>query len=349
MSFKDFTKDIQKNRLKPIYLFYGEEKYLIDYSINLLRQNYVSDGLEILNYIVLDGEIIGMEDIYDACETLPFMSEKKIVIIKNLGIFGGKGKGSVSEEFKGKENELKDYIATLEDYISLVFVEKRGNIDRRKGIIKTINKFGKVVEFTRLRGKDLNNWVKDTFKKHGKTVSYYDLNYFIQNSSYLDREGNKNLYDLKNEISKIVNFTGDKKEITKKDIDETMTKSLDTNIFSLLNSIGEKDINNSLKVFHEMCVSNEPIPLILYMIIRQLRLIFMLKLLKEKGYDKKTAMRKLKIGDYQYNIFLKQSRNFSKSQLEKALILCLESDEKIKSGIMDGELTLEVLIVKMCS
>ncbi|HHV27524.1 MAG TPA: DNA polymerase III subunit delta [Tissierellia bacterium] len=349
MRFEDFIKDMREDKIKPVYLFYGEEDYLIDYSIKSLKEKYVNEGLETLNYIVLDGDNIEMSHIYDACETLPFMSEKKVVIIKNLGIFGSKTKGQGAEYFNQKKDELKKYISTLEDYICLVFVEKNTNIDKRKGIIKSINKFGRVIEFTKLKGRDLNNWIGKAFKKYGKIISYNNINYFIQHSSYFDRDINKSLYDLENEIIKLVNFTGDRKEINVKDIDEVMTKSLDTNIFNLLNSIGEKDINNSLKVFHEMCVSNEPIPLILYMIIRQLRLILMLKLLKEKGYDKRTIMGKLRIGDYQYKIFSNQSKNFSNAKLEESLNLCLESDENIKTGVMDDKLALEMLIVRMCS
>lgn len=237
----------------------------------------------------------------------------------------------------------------MEDYICLVFVEKNTSIDKRKGIIKSINKFGRIIEFTKLKGRDLNNWIEKAFKKYGKNISYNNINYFIQHSSYFNKDINKSLYDLENEVIKLVNFTGNRKEINVKDIDRVMTKSLDTNIFNLLNSIGEKDINNSLKVFHEMCISNEPIPLILHMIIRQLRLILMLKLLKEKGYNKGTIIGKLKIGDYQYKIFSNQSKNFSKVKLEESLNLCLESDKYIKTGMINDKLALEILIVKMCS
>lgn len=349
MKFEVFLKDIKEDKLKPVYLFYGEEDYLMDYSIETLKQKYINKGLESLNYILLDGDIIEMKDIYDACETLPFMSEKKIVIIKNLGIFGSKTKGQAAEYFNNKRDELKNYILTLEDYICLVFLEKNINIDKRKALIKSIKKSGEIIEFTKLKGRDLNNWINKAFKKHKKTISYQNINYFIQHSLYFDRDMKKSLYDLENEIIKLVNFTGDRKEITAKDIDVVMAKSLDTNIFNLLNSIGQKNINNALIVFNEMCISNEPIPLILHMIIRQLRLIFIFKLLKDKGYDRKSTMGKLKVGIYEYEKISNQSRNFSNIQLEKALKMCLECDENIKTGIMDGKLALEMLIVKMCS
>src|SRR5690606_34931327 len=133
MRFEDFIKDMREDKIKSVYLFYGEEDYLIDYSIKSLKEKYVNEGLETLNYIVLDGDNIEINHIYDACETLPFMSEKKVVIIKNLGIFGSKTKGQGAEYFNQKKDELKNYISTLEDYICLVFVEKNTNIDKRKG------------------------------------------------------------------------------------------------------------------------------------------------------------------------------------------------------------------------
>ncbi|MCW7999795.1 hypothetical protein CFK35_18165 [Clostridium sp. cpc1] len=89
-----------------------------------------------------------------------------------------------------------------------MFVEKNTNIDKRKGIIKSINKFGRVIEFTKLKGRDLNNWIEKAFKKYRKTISYNNINYFIQHSSYFDRDINKSLYDLENEIIKLVASQG---------------------------------------------------------------------------------------------------------------------------------------------
>ncbi len=63
-----------------------------------------------------------------------------------------------------------------------------------------------------------------------------------------------------------------------------MTRPLEMNIFNLLNAISQKDGEMALRLFNEMYISNEPILIILHMIIRQLRNMLKYKLLMEKGY-----------------------------------------------------------------
>ncbi|WP_077368004.1 DNA polymerase III subunit delta [Anaerosalibacter sp. Marseille-P3206] len=349
MTYQDFIIDINKNKLKTLYLFYGEEEYLIDYSLKLLKDKYIDSSFETLNYQILEGKDIQFEDIQNACETLPFMSEKKIVVVKDLGIFSRKKRGEVADEKPSKKKDpLKEYLQTLADYVCLIFVEKEGKVDKSKAIVKTIGKTGEIVEFSKLKGNNLNEWIVNTFKKYGKTIAPYTLNYLIEFSFYFSRDSNKTLYDLENEILKLSNFVGDKKEVTKTDIDNVMAKSLETNIFALLDSISTKNVNNSIKIYNEMCASDVPFLKILHMIVRQFRLIKHYIVFTKGGYVGGDAMSKLKISSFEYNKIARQSQNFSLKQLNRALDLCLECDKLIKTGSMDSKLAIEMLIIKLC-
>ena len=349
MTYQNLIVDINKNKLNTIYLFHGEEDYLIDYTLKLIKDKYIDNCFETLNYQILEGKDIQFEDIHNACETLPFMSEKKIIVVKDLGIFSRKKKGEISEAKPSKKKDpLIEYVKTLADYVCLIFVEKERKVDKSKSIVKTIGKTGEVVEFNKLRGKDLNDWISNTFKKHNKTISQYSLNYFIEYSFYFSRESNKTLYDLENEIVKLSNFVGEKKEVTIDDINNVMAKSLETNIFTLLDSISTKNVNNSIKIFNEMSTSNGRYLKILHMIVRQFRLIKHCIVLTDGGYVGKDAMAKLKIGSYEYNKIARQSHNFNLVKVNKALNLCLDCDKRIKTGSMDSKLAIEMLIIKLC-
>lgn len=349
MTYQDFTVNINKGKLKTLYLFYGEEDYLIDHTLKLLKDKYIDNSFETLNYQILEGKDIQFEDIHNACETLPFMSDKKIVVVKDLGIFSRKKRGEkVDEKPSKRKDPLKEYIQTLADYVCLIFIEKEGKVDKSKAIVKAISKTGEVVEFNKLKGNNLNEWIENTFKKYGKTISPYTLNYLIEYSFYFSRDTNKTLYDLENEIFKLSNFIGEKSEVTKTDIEYVMARSLETNIFALLDSISAKNVNNSIKIYNEMSISNEPYLKILHMIVRQFRLIKHYCVFTSGGYVGKDAMSKLRIGSYEYNKIARQSKNFNLDQLNIYINLCLDCDKLIKTGSMDSKLAIEVLIIKLC-
>ncbi len=350
MTYKELNKQIKKKNINTVYLFYGEEEYMIDCFVDKIKETFIPKEMESLNLNILDGSSADLKTIYNACETLPFMSDKRIVIIKNLNIFSRKS-GSSKDEIVLNKNDIKKlekYLSDLANYICIIFVEKGKKADKGKRIVKKINQMGGLVEFDKLKGRDLDNWIEKSFSEQGKKISRYNINYFIQMSSYFDKNYDKTLYDLKNEIIKLSNYVGSRKEVTKEDIENIVAKALEKNIFRLLNSISEKNVDGSLKIFNEIYLSNEPIPLILHMIIRQFRLLLMYKILKNKGYDDNISSKKMKVKFYEFNKLKNYSRNFSIDQLEKALNHCLEVDKIIKTSSANERLIMEMLLINLC-
>ena len=239
MNYKQFVDNVKSKKLKSVYLFYGEEVYLIDYAIKKLKETYISKSLEALNYKVLAGEDINFEKILNACETLPFMADKKIVIIKEFPLLKTNKMGIQNTESELGEI-LADYLLKLDDYIILLFIIRDKDVKKTNPIFKAIKKAGDIVEFNRLKGRELTTWVENRFKAKKRKISKENAKYIIQQSLYYDSNSNKTLYDLENEIIKICNYVNDNSEITKDIIDNVMVKTLDMNIFNLLNEISNK-------------------------------------------------------------------------------------------------------------
>lgn len=346
MNYKDFIEDVKKGKLKTVYLFYGEEEYMMDHTLKVLKETYISESLETLNYVVIEGEDISFDKILNACETLPFMSEKKLVIIKDLPLLTGKKNIQTTEPVDGKV--LADYLLELACYVVLVFTVKDKDIKKSNPVYKSIKKVGDIVEFNRLRGKDLSTWVENRFKLSKRKISKANVNYFIKQSFYLDANSEKTLYDLENEILKICNYVNLNCEVTKDIIDNVMAKTLEMNIFNLLNEISNKRGANAIRIFNEMYMSNKPALFILHMIIRQLRNMLQYKVIKRKGYSEKEALEKMKLSKFEFNKVADQSRNFTISQLEEAMKHCLRADESIKLSFMDERLAMEILISNLC-
>jgi len=333
--------------MKPVYLFFGQEMYLIDYMVKYVKKYFIDESLESLNYVVLEGESVELDNIIDACETLPFMSEKKVVIIKDLPqlVEGGDKLAGLKE---GDIKFLSQYITKLDSYVCLIFTIKSAKIIKTSSLYKAIKKAGDIVEFNKLRGSDLNSWVEQKFNGFNKKISKANVNYFIQQSFYFDSSSNRTLYDLENEINKICNYRSGNKEITKEDIDNVMSKSLEMNIFNLLASISNRNGEEALRKFNEIYLTNEPVLRILYMIARQLRNMLNYRILKEKGYSNNDVENKMGIKPFELQKISLQSKNFTIDQLEKAMFYCLETDNRLKTSSIDERLAMEVLITNLC-
>ena len=346
MNYKDFIKVLKSKDLKSVYLFYGEEEYLIDHSFKLIKDNLIDPTFEPLNYMAFEGKDLEFATIMNACETLPFMADKKIVVIKDLPLF--KSKKEEKSTTPASKDPLVNYIGDLEEHIILIFVEKTKTIRKSNALYKRINKYGDVIEFTKLKGMDLDNWIEETFKKQGKNINKANINYFIEYSSYLDKNKDKTLYDLENEIIKISNYSPETKEITRNEIELLMEKPLEMNVFNLLNNIAQKNGKSALKLFNEMYLSGQPILFILHMIVRQLRNMLKYKILKESGYGSGESLKKMGISPYEYKKVSQQSNNFTITQLENALEYALDTDRKIKSTSIEDKLLMEILIANLC-
>lgn len=341
MSYEGFIKNIKNRELKKVYLCYGTEGYLRDWILKELKKNLIDEAFETLNFVYYDGKEIDFDTIVNACETLPFMSDIKIVVVEDSPLVTSGKAGNQDEE-----SMLNKYLPTLSESTCLVFIVNEEKVDKRKKIIKTIMKTGELIQINKINDRDLIKWVEKTFRKNKKMISKGDINYFVQTIGYSEYNNEKTLYDLENEIMKLSNYIGDRESISKDDIDRNITKSLENNIFKLLDSIGKKNPSIALKVLNEMIIGNEPIQKIIFMIIRQIRLLYMSKILTEKGYNQGDIAKKMGVHSYSAQKVIQQSRSFTSEELERALKKCLKVDESIKKGLIDNKLAVETLIIE---
>lgn len=339
LMYNEFLKEIKADSLNSAYLFIGEEEYLMNEIIDLLKVKYIESSLETLNFSIIDGKEGSLDSVINACETLPFMSSKKIVLVKDITTL-------LDKEPSGEEDALYNYLDNLGSYLILIII---GNdLKKTTKLYKYFNKSNKAVEFPNLKGKELNSWIEDILKKYNRNMNLANINYFAQQTSYNSRNTNITLYDLENELLKLINYTKNS-EISKEDINTVLIKSIDTNIFDLLAAINRGDSDNSLAIFNDMYMQNEPIQKILVMITRQIRLMLGYKLYRNKGYGEGEIQDKLIIKSFEYSKISSQSKSFTIKQLENTLNKILLLDKQIKTTSNDEKVLMEMLLIGICN
>ena len=212
-----------------------------------------------------------------------------------------------------KDAEIIEKYIENENPLTTLFLIVRGEkIDSRKKITKQLQKKGKILEFN----EDIN--IDNLIKKELKD---YKIDYQLK----LYKENN---------------------EITKEDILNVTTKTIEIDIFKLIDDIVKGNKEEGIEIYHEMLKVNEEPLKIVIMLANQFRIMYQSKELTFKGYTEKDIASLLKIHPYRVKLALQNSRNYTSKTLLKYLNELADIDIGIKTGKLNKDLALELFILK---
>ena len=329
---KDLKADIKNMSFKRAYLLYGEEKFLVKYYENQIKDTLLPPGSQIMNLDIFEGKSASSERIADACRTAPFMNDYRLVLVRGSKLFiTGR---------KADSDFLSGFLEEIPDSTVLVFIEDE--IDKRSRMFKKLGETGRTLEFKTPTDKELFEWVNNMVKKRGGSISRDAVQLLLRTAAH-------NMDALSAEIEKLTGYVGAGKEIKVSDIESVCTPALETRIFDLVDAVGEKKPERALDIFNNMLLMKEQPLIVLTMIARQFRLVLQAKELAEKGRSNNEIADFLSIRGFVVTECLRQGLGFKTDDLIAALKDCLEADINIKSGRISDELAVETLIVKYAS
>jgi len=317
-------RDINGGRLEKVYLFHGEERFLVRHYTDAVRE-LAGSGM---NTDVFEGEKVSVDEIINAAETLPFLGDSRLVIVNGSKLFAS-GKKNESEK-------MAEYIKETPDSTVILFTET--DVDKRGKLYKRTAEAGAAVEFTTPSEGELIRWLDKVFGKSGKKISPAAANFLIRYAA-------GNMEDYIREAEKLISFT-DSDEITTADIESVCTKSLEAKIFDLVAAIGNRNAEAALQIYTNLLFAKEAPVVILSMIARQFRLILQCGHLRNAGASPAKIASELGLRDFIVRECTLQSKNFGEQTLLRALDDCLETDVNIKTGQMADRLAAELLIIK---
>ncbi|KPI50869.1 DNA polymerase III subunit delta [Clostridioides difficile] len=342
MNYKDIIRNLKEKNFEKMYLFYGREYYLIENAIKAFKDS-LNEGMLDFNLDIIDGKEIVLNQLISSIETLPFMDDRKIVIIKDFELLKGKKKNFTDSD----EKYLIEHLDNTPDTTTIVFVVY-GDIDKRKSLVKKIGNNGIVFDCDKLSDMDLFKWIKKSFALNEVIIENSQIMYFIEQEGYRDKSSEKTLSDLENEINKISSFVGKGNNVTNDVIDKLSQKKVENDIFKLIDYIGEQNASNAMKILNDMIQEGESVLGIFSMIARQFKIIMQVRQLQLDGYSTKLIADKLKMHQFVVGKALKQTKNFSDDIIVEILNYILESDYKIKTGLIRDTLAVEMLVSRYC-
>lgn len=312
-----------------LYLLYGPEDYLREQYLITLKKLCLPDGEDDFSYKRIDAPQPEVNDLRQAIDAMPFLSERTFVELRGLDL--------------NHLKEPEDFIAAfadIPDYCTVVLIlDTEVEPDGRSKLVKALMKSAVVLKFTEQDQSRLLDWIRRRFDAYGKSVDIEAARRLIFLCGEL-------MNKLIPEIEKIAAFTvGDR--VTEKEVNEIAVPVPDAVVFQMTDCIAERKYNNALDILHDLLARGEEPIAILAMLGMQIRRMYGGRLALENRLGAKYLMDTCKVSDGAARQIMRTAEKFSLKQLRRALVLIAEADYRMKSSGGETERILVDVILQI--
>ncbi len=318
-----------------VILLYGKENFLTEWAGQAIKTAVINPATATLDCVSFSENNIDTDEIIAACETLPLMSLKKLIIVEGI-----------SET----QSPLTDYIPSLpESTLLLIIMDK---VNKAGTLYKTVNKTGIVYDFIPLDDATLGGWMAKRLKTQGRAASAADLINFARSCGYGDSDRNYTLFNLENDLKKVF-AASDKQILTLDDLMESSSAQAEINAFKILDYAFSGKKGEALTMLHnsvDIKSSSQEIGAVLSflgLLISQIEIMLEGKEREDDRLGYYDIINEMKVNEYRYKKAMGACRGKSAAQLRRSLDDALQIEKNFKTGAMDAYLALELFIAKL--
>ena len=312
MDRQQFQAQIQSGKLGGAWLFTGPEENLKSEALAALRAALLPPGFEALNESVLENP--SADELIAACETLPLMADRRLVVVRGLAGFSGKAEGDAA---------IPDYIPRVPDSCVLAVLGPEAP-DARKKLYKAFGA-ARVVQFSPMTGAALRAWVRAAFEAEGKHCDN-------QVADELTFTCGEDTALLRGEIAKLSALAGDRPSVTGEDVRRAATRSREYSIFSMLDAAVGGRQKDAFRLLRDMQRQGEEDMRILSMLLRQYRRLQMYLIMRYERLSDAQIAQKLGLQDYGFQRFIQQAARVGNKETKCNVRDLLDLEYRCKSG-----------------
>jgi len=329
-----------------LHILIGEDDYSRRQALEEIKKSIGDPTAIMTNTTVLEGKQVTPEHLRAACETVPFLAEKRLVIVEGLlERFEPKGKTGKKKSSRQSEQEeaykpIADGIKQLPPFTELVVID--GKINDRNPLLRELISAAKVRSFPMLKANQVGQWIERRLASQEKGSSISP-----KAAALLVRLVGNDLWTMANEIDKLLLFTGGR-QIEEADVKAVVSNAQDASVFNMVDAILELRVGVAQEMLQQLFRQGMAPAQILVMLSRQVRIIFQVKEMRERGRSRGEIQNKLGLSsDFVLRKAWEQADKYSPARIRDVYHKLLETDIAIKTGKMEGELALDVLIAEL--
>ena len=349
------------------YLLHGDDEFTSREQLKKLRQQ----GNFEYNQDTYYGGEVALSTITATCDTLPFLTEQRLVILEGLPkkrrgetdnqesttkptpaepATAGKGGKSRKSKKSGKagtesragfEKGLAEYIPHIpESTVLVVLVDEV--LDGNNALLKAAEQHGKVIQSTLPKGAALKGWITNRAKSIGVMIS-------PDAADLLANFIGSQLRLLANELDKLATYVGKGATITVEDVRKLSAHVQEARIFDLTDALAQRNRRQALDILHDLLADGEPPLKLISTITTQVRSLLLVKELSLKGMRAAQIASTIGIAPFIADKALRQVGKFTPAQLEGAYRQLLATDAALKRSRLAPEMALDLLVISFGS
>lgn len=336
LSYDALIKNID-TELKPLYLLYGGEQYLIEQTVNKIKKKF-GEKLLGINYILIDET--NTEEIIPNIEMPAFGYGKKLIIVKNADLFKKDGRKKSGSPMQEKLAEyIKENFDIIEESVILVFIDCE--VDKNV-VFEAIEKNGIICNIEELKPIQLVKKLKQICNLYKVNIEDITLNYLVETSG-------TNLQNLINEIRKLIEHAGENGTITIDDVNSLSIKQMESVIFELTDNLAIRKIDKSLEILDNLIYQKEPLQKILITLYNHFKKIYLCTVAIKLNKDIVNSLSLRPNQTFLVTKYKKQASYFKNSELREILNALIDLDYNSKNGKIDIDVGLRSILCNYCS
>jgi DNA polymerase III subunit delta len=347
-----FVSEVAKGKLRPAYVFIGDEIFFRDHCRQALLEHMVPEGLREFSLHDLDLAEVSVAEVLDRARTPSLMAPFQVFFIR--GVKNLYGRGSHQEEFAAIEKYVKDpnpaaVLIFVADHISIPADARRIEMtdrDRYERIRETLGEYCGIVELARVDESDGMNWVMESARKQQVSIEPDAARELV------DALG-ADMMMVSRELEKLILFAGERKRIALGDVETMVLAAKQRSLYELTEAISAKDKTRALAVLDALLSTTDGEEAAighLSMLARTFRQ--MLIIVENNVRDTRAIWQVLwqgfRVPPFAAEDLIRQARRYkSRRELTRALKLIAQADLALRSNPPGKRLILEQLVLHL--
>lgn len=315
-----------------IYLFTGTSEIFIKNRMNRIIQSFNKLNTTTIKY---DMEVTPLSYVLEDAITVPFLEDLKIIILKNSK-FLTKNNSASKEDTKALIKYLKNPVDTTVLMIDATHIA----ISPTNEIYKMLRNVAKIIDYPEPEEIELKGWIVRSFDSNNIDIKDDALNLLLE---YIGDDQPR----LATEIEKLTSYIGKGGTIRQSDIRLLVSKDVSNEVYHLIKAIIQKDLDQTYAIYSNLITHTKDALTIIALISNKFKeLISTYKLLKY-GYSQSDIAKFYNVTTGKAYYLVQEAKAFKLSDLEYYIEKLAELDYQIKSGKIDKNIGLELLLLKL--
>ena len=306
----------------------GDEDFFVEEAVEYVKTEMLDEVSKDFNFDLFYGRETEVSRVFDIIETLPMMSSLRVVMIRRAHDL--------------RDQDWKTLMPALQNPVPstfLIFIGQKP--DGRKNIIKEAMKNVTHFHFAKPFDNEFPKWVKYVCKKFSLSIEEDAIHLLMQIVG-------PNLLELKNEILKLGQYIGDRKQITANDVMTVASRIKLQSVFDLTKAIGKNNQAHALMCLAQLLENGQNEVGIMAMVHRHIRLLRQTRLGEQQGLSGRQLSTYAGVPYFYLNEYTSQARLWNERKIEKTYKVLCDTDRALKSSPVSSHIWLENFIMQTC-